>query len=537
MANKTIVELPTLATVPLPAQTFVPVDDGTQTFKFPLERLAGSRAIYTNDDTWVAPSGVTSVRVTPIRTTPQIADLTKFGTIPAVNPDSLGLSDPSGRTYVWGNNLQGQYGLGTTVASPSAVFAYPGFRYMTNGGTTGKSNIGLTLQGQLFSAGLNNFGQLGVGDVVMRSTPTLVVGGQTWDFVTQNSNGGAYAITRSGALYAWGQNTAAVPLGFGDIIPRSIPTLLSSGVSFSQIKIAHPANTLALSTSGQAYAWGPNTYGQLGTNDVLSRSTPTLVAGGVTFTNVFPTPGLSFFATQANGNMYGWGYNNTGALGLGDNLARSTPTLIAGGSIKFISASTGYSGATIALATNGSIYGMGFNLQGELGLGDTISRSTPTLITANVSGIKFISAEINYNGAVFALASNGKLYTWGNNAQGVLGLGDTVNRSTPTVVGPNSNLSFQSAIAIPGGTALAMANNGHLYSWGATTVNPSGAASTTPTFVPAYNPNTVPSYSPVIIPVTPGVSYPVSIKGPSVYFGDTYLGAGPANQLAIEFFQ
>jgi alpha-tubulin suppressor-like RCC1 family protein len=127
--------------------------------------------------------------------------------------------------------------------------------------------------------------------------------------------------------------------------------------------------------------------------------------------------------------LFTWGRGNGGQLGTNDTVSRSFATQIA---TSWAEISSGVS-ATTAIKSDGTLWSWGLNTNGQLGLGDTLNRSSPTQIGSasnwtfvNRNGfVSFISAAIN---------SLGQLWVWGNNAQGQLGDGTTVNKSTPVQI-------------------------------------------------------------------------------------------------------
>ena len=120
---------------------------------------------------------------------------------------------------------------------------------------------------------------------------------------------------------------------------------------------------------------------------------------------------------------------------------------------------------SVAFTTNGEVYAWGRNYDGELGLGASvygINQSSPVLITdlSNVSGI---AAEIYYS---LALTTNGKVYAWGKNNFGQLGLGYYNNNDEfrPVLI---TDLSNVSGIAAGDSHSLAFTTNGEeVYAWG-----------------------------------------------------------------------
>jgi len=79
---------------------------------------------------------------------------------------------------------------------------------------------------------------------------------------------------------------------------------------------------------------------------------------------------------KKHGSLWAWGHNYVGQLGLGDTTTRLTPTHV-GTATNWASVSCG-DGDTLAVRRNGTLWAWGFNGNGELGLGDTEERQTPT---------------------------------------------------------------------------------------------------------------------------------------------------------------
>jgi alpha-tubulin suppressor-like RCC1 family protein len=107
------------------------------------------------------------------------------------------------------------------------------------------------------------------------------VGGITnW---TQVSAGNFHnvGITDSGIAYAWGQGSAG-RLGTNNNIPRSSPVTVAGGITnWSQVSAGN-THSLGVTDTGIAYAWGSGNYGLLGTDDTINRSSPVIVAVGIT---------------------------------------------------------------------------------------------------------------------------------------------------------------------------------------------------------------------------------------------------------------
>jgi len=183
-------------------------------------------------------------------------------------------------------------------------------------------------------------------------------------------------------------------------------------------------------TSGAAFCWGADGFGQLGNGAPKANTNqPSAVIGGLLFTQVAPgqvhTCGLA-----TSGAAYCWGSNLNGRLGQ-DTVTTTeslTPLAVSGG-LTFSSLESGTS-FTCGLTSGGAVYCWGFNVSGQLGNGSTDNATTPTL---GAGGHTFtaISAGTDH---VCGVTSGGQAYCWGDNSLGQLGDGTVFQRETPTPI-------------------------------------------------------------------------------------------------------
>lgn len=147
-----------------------------------------------------------------------------------------------------------------------------------------------------------------------------------------------------------------------------------------------------------------------------------------------------------DGSVYGWGLNPNGELGTGDTASHSTPVK-ANGISNVVAVATGR-GATIALKDDGTVWAWG----GQWGLAPV-----------QVSGLSDITS-VAASAGFYAINTSGQVWVWGENDEGELGLGDTVNRSAPTL---NPNLENIVQVAAGFNHALAVKKDGTVLAWGA----------------------------------------------------------------------
>jgi len=369
------------------------------------------------------------------------------------------LSD--GTLYTWGDNASGQLGHGDTAQRdlPTLLRHFPpAGAAVTAIALGGDHTLALLSDGRLYAWGANSDGQLGDGTTDDRDSPTLVP-----DFppagsvVTALAAGGSHslALLDDGRLYAWGANGSG-QLGDGTtsrrLTPRLVPEFPLDGVPVTAVT-AGDRHTLAVLADGRLFGWGSNTDGQLARARTLSQRTSALLVEGLPSDGVqlsaVTAGGRHSVALMSDGSVYAWGYNVWGQLGDGTDEWRTAPTPVLdlpppGSLITAIAAGSAH---TLALASDGSVYTWGNNLTGQLGReAEGESRRRP----GNVPDFPTLGrgASAVAAGAAFTLAllDDGSLYAWGNNDVGQLGIGTSgfdTDRTTPTpVVAPLRVLSY-----------------------------------------------------------------------------------------------
>src|SRR5436853_624400 len=153
--------------------------------------------------------------------------------------------------------------------------------------------------------------------------------------------------------------------------------------------------------------------------------------------NISAKHGHSLILTNT-GQIYAFGANESGELGLGDDIDRNIPTLITN-LINMIQIAAGVT-HSLTLSNNRQIYAFGSNGFRQLGLGDKIKRNIPILIP-NLTQIIQIAAGVRHS---LALSNSRQIYAFGNNAFGQLGLGDTIQKNIPILI-PNLTQIIQIA--------------------------------------------------------------------------------------------
>ncbi len=277
-----------------------------------------------------------------------------------------------------------------------------------------------------------------------------------------------------------------------------------------------------LTESGDVYVWGYGNTGRLGLGDQETRLEATKLTGALDDANVVIVEngnGVSFAITDT-GKLYGWGQNTNGQLGLGDEDNRLSPVEIDVAGQRVVSVSSGTS-HTLVLTEDGAVYGFGGNRDGEAapdvleGPGDPVNEIlTPHLIEGLPSDIVAVTADTSTS---FAITSDGRVFGWGENDFGQLFVGEDNGDGTfvPTdskVLVPRELTELpDDVVDVKAGArwAVALTEDGDVYMWGPNDEGPSGGLDGDPAA------ETDASFYPVKIDALDGIDVVAIATGPN----------------------
>jgi alpha-tubulin suppressor-like RCC1 family protein len=382
----------------------------------------------------------------------------------------VGAAHACGRTsagstlFCWGDNYDGQLGNGAVLTwAPQRVSGMSTASLIKAGGA---HTCALDLSGAASCWGANDQGQLGSGAVsAMSTTPLLVTGGRSFSTLT---TGGFHSCgaTASGAAYCWGNNDVG-QLGDSSTTSSPFPVAVYHGVDYRALTAedfesenpAYRGHTCALSSSGAAFCWGANLFGDLGNGTNGWSLVPVPVSGGLTFTALdvgfFHSCGLS-----DSGTGYCWGANDGGQLGTGDRAYSPTPVLVTGG-LSFVALATG-ADHTCGLTGSGAIYCWGCSNTlfpcALLGDGSFDGSVVPVLVSG---GLNFSALDAGVYHTC-GLTTSGAAYCWGDNEWGQLGDGSFDGSAVPVAVA--GGLSFSALTT--GAYHTCGLSAGAAYCWG-----------------------------------------------------------------------
>ena len=330
--------------------------------------------------------------------------------------------------------------------------------------------------GKAYCWGDNNSGKLGTGSLENTLVPTEVIssGALTGKIVTDISAGSYHTCAVAGGqAFCWGNNNSG-RLGTVANSNTSVPTAVNafgalSGKVVTDIS-AGDSHTCAIA-DGQAFCWGYNLNGRLGDGTTLTRTAPAAVArtgvlAGKVVTDI--SAGTTHSCATADGQAFCWGMNTNGRLGNGATAQSTTPVAV--------NTSSGLLGKTVTSISAGAVhscavasqraYCWGGNFNGQLGNNTTTESLTPVAVdTSGVINSKSVQSISSSNAHTCAMADQ-QAYCWGANA-GRLGNNSATQSATPVAVATSGALSGTSIVGVSSGFVHTCAVASHaIYCWG-----------------------------------------------------------------------
>lgn len=344
------------------------------------------------------------------------------------------------------------------AVQPEITLVVPSFSAMSGGL---QHSCGIGLDGEGLCWGFNEDGQLGVGSIFDVEPVLPVVGGLTF---TQISSGAEHTcgLLADATVQCWGRNLEGV---------QRAPQPLPGGLTFTEIE-AGALHTCGVATGGAMYCWGLGDNGELGNGDVgpqVETVAPIPVAGGLTFASV--TSGEQHTCgVTISGEAYCWGANVTGKLGTGSLADTLTPALVQGGlEWRLVTAGSQH---TCGLTVDDLAYCWGDNRLDQIGttvVGETCELSGITGSAAQCTtpqpvggGLRWASLSAGEQ-FTCGITDSGEAYCWGRNQFGQLGIGSFRNAVEPALV--SGNLLFTQLNA-GGRHACGVISTAEGYCWG-----------------------------------------------------------------------
>ena len=225
-------------------------------------------------------------------------------------------------------------------------------------------------------------------------------------------------------------------------------------------------HSLARKADGSLYAWGKNTSGQVGNDSFVSKVKDPVLINAENFISIAAGSEHSL-AVQSNGSLFAWGSNTFGMLGLGTDLSpKRVPELVNTDTDWVTVAAAGNS--SLATREDSTLWGWGSNSAGQLGLiATTANQFLPVQVGTNSADTTAGWVAITVGGAhALGIVDDGgdmKLYGWGENISGQLGIGNNARQAIPLRVGSAVDWAL---VAAGGAHTLAINDSNQLFTTG-----------------------------------------------------------------------
>ncbi|MEG6591327.1 fibronectin type III domain-containing protein [Paenibacillus barengoltzii] len=488
--------------------------------------------------------GTTNITSKPV----QVVGLDSVVSIVASYYNSMALRE-DGTVWIWGDGIRGVLGYDAPVEHKQLVpIKIPNLENIVQIDMSYLHGAALKGDGTVWTWGFNESGQLGDGTFLDHAVPLQVpnLNGVTKVSVSYSQS---IALTRDGKVWSWGNNYYG-EIGDASGIPKR-PTPVRTAHLEGIVDIeAGELYSMAIKKNGSIWAWGNNTYGQLGDGTKVSKTTRTLVNGIPFPADIIPpsaptqlrTTGktsttavlvweestdnhavkeylvyrgstlIDTLGVDAHTIDYTTGYTAVGlepeteykftikAKDYAGNISNSSNEVTVKTEASLPMSISAGANHTLALKSDGSVWAWGSNSAGQIGDGTLLRRLTP--IQANVSSITAISAGGSFS---LALKSDGTVWSWGENTIGQLGNSQlAAQQSVPKKI---ENLNSVVAISAGHTHALALKSDGTVWSWGSNFSGELGLGTTNNSYVPVK----IPSLSGVKA-ISAGMFYSIAVK-------------------------
>ncbi|XP_052894618.1 probable E3 ubiquitin-protein ligase HERC4 [Anopheles moucheti] len=358
--------------------------------------------------------------------------------------------------YCWGNTAHGELGLGGIEEEQVLVprkMEWSHAEDVTQAACGTTHTLFLTKEGKIYACGNNDHGQLGHDtDTLPNKRPRMSrfkLLTSLENYIIMNISCGtahSLALTNWGQVFSWGSN-AVGQLGLDAENGRQqTPRMIKAIGAKHIVQIASGQyHCLALTNNGELYGWGSNSYGQLGIGTTNEKvPTPTLIKSlaGVPIAFI-ACGGNHSFVVSKSGAIFGWGKNTFGQLGLNDLNSRCYPTqlrTLRSLGVRYISCGDDFS---VFLTNEGGVFTCGAGTFGQLGHGSCSNEILPRKVF-ELMGSKITQIACGRRHTLAFVPSRGKIYGFGLSGVGQLGIGMLGNFNTPQIVrGPWFKTDFE----------------------------------------------------------------------------------------------
>lgn len=334
----------------------------------------------------------------------------------------------AGRLYCWGENAEGQLGVGDRVGrtAPERVGTFNDWLRVATGE---HHTCAIRAPGVSYCFGGNSAGQLGTGDTTTRLEPVAVAYGK---LLRELACGGdsCCAIDADGALACWGDNLEG-KLGQDDLFgspDATTPLVVAAGTRFRNVSVGQ-GHVCAIEDSGALACWGRNTNGELGIGPEPEQTRAPMRVGGASDWVSIGASQHHTCGVRDDGSLWCWGGNGHHELGAPElDLEFAMPRQV-GERLDWTQVGTGWF-HTCAVERGGGLWCFGRAIEGQLALERVQPLLEPNQVTPPERWLRIALGNFHTCG----VADDGGLYCWGENDEGQLGAGDDARRHAPEAV-------------------------------------------------------------------------------------------------------
>jgi len=387
----------------------------------------------------------------------------------AAGPDYVVAMRRDGTVEAWGSNRYGQLGDPARGPVQLTVPTQLGTATSWKGVSLGLNHgVAWRTDGTLWAWGRNEYGQLGDNSCTPQAQPVQVGRSTNWKSASASDFFTA-ALRQDGSLWTWGSNDfGKLGNGVSKEVFAAKPTKLSTA-HWKNVSTS-AAHCVALRQDGSLWGWGSAGYGALGDPRIRSYNFPVLrpsrITPGTTWKHVVAA-GSHTIGVRADGTLSGWGcFSDTGPTDLSSSAVPGRKWQTATGGVDYL----------LLLQTDGTLWAMGRNVEGQLGIdrrvakkeawdsGLTYTRFSTSFVPV-APGTHWISVAAGYYHTL-AVRADGTLWAWGKNESGELGLGYSSMKAEnrfPTQIGTATDWK---SVAATDGYSAAIKTDGTLWVWG-----------------------------------------------------------------------
>ncbi|XP_023212760.1 probable E3 ubiquitin-protein ligase HERC4 [Centruroides sculpturatus] len=340
--------------------------------------------------------------------------------------------------FCWGNTSNGELGLGgieeSYIDSPRR---WKNFLMESNVSdiSCGKNHTLVLLNdGTVYSCGRNDMGQLGHNESQLRLEQIKALQVHHIQRISCGNNH-SLALNEAGQVFSWGSNNYG-QLGLAtEEESISSPKMIKRLAMFTVIQISCGAHhSLALTSVGELYSWGYNNYGQLGIGNNNNQNIPCLIVSliGIPIKHIASGGNHNCILTKSGG-LFSWGKNTFGQLGLNDDQDRVFPVnqkSLRSHHIKYISCGDDH---TACLTRDGGVFTFGAGMYGQLGHGSKSNEILPRKVL-ELMGSVVTQVSCGRCHTMTYVPNGNRIFVFGLNGSGQLGVGNSLTNHTLPVV-------------------------------------------------------------------------------------------------------